>query len=233
MKKVWLLIAVIAIVSCKNEAPIDYALVSGKITNATTNEATIYGLIDRDFREKMTLSEDGSFKDTLKAGSYLFSQGKNRAPLYLSAGDNITINFDAKNFKSSLTFSGKGSEINVYLGAKGAKEKELMGAGTGVYVKEEADYKKVVYEIKTAQEELLAAASGISSAYKEKENRTVKTIGNFKVELGDQVIMIRDLKDNLLKAESVRASEGEDRYKEVCENLEKKIAERKEKGLSV
>jgi len=173
MKKVWLLIAVIAIVSCKNEAPIDYALVSGKITNATTNEATIYGLIDRDFREKMTLSEDGSFKDTLKAGSYLFSQGKNRAPLYLSAGDNITINFDAKNFKSSLTFSGKGSEINVYLGAKGAKEKELMGAGTGVYVKEEADYKKVVYEIKTAQEELLAAASGISSAYKEKENRNI------------------------------------------------------------
>tara|TARA_B110000902_G_scaffold242165_1_gene293250 strand:- start:270 stop:470 length:201 start_codon:yes stop_codon:yes gene_type:complete len=64
-------------------------------------------------------------------------------------------------------------------------------------------------------------------------NRTVKTIGNFKVELGDQVIMIRDLKDNLLKAESVRASEGEDRYKEVCENLEKKIAERKELGLSV
>jgi hypothetical protein len=64
-------------------------------------------------------------------------------------------------------------------------------------------------------------------------NRTVKTIGNFKVELGDQVIMIRDLKDNLLKAESVRASEGEDRYAEVCENLEKKIAERKEKGLSV
>jgi hypothetical protein len=64
-------------------------------------------------------------------------------------------------------------------------------------------------------------------------NRTVKTIGNFKVELGDQVIMIRDLKDNLLKAESVRASEGEDRYEEVCKNLEKKIAERKEKGLSV
>ena len=64
-------------------------------------------------------------------------------------------------------------------------------------------------------------------------NRTVKTIGNFKVELGDQVIMIRDLKDNLLKAESVRASEGEDRYEEVCKNLKKKIAERKEKGLSV
>ena len=63
-------------------------------------------------------------------------------------------------------------------------------------------------------------------------NRTVKTIGNFKVELGDEVIMIKDLKDNLLKAESVRASEGENRFEEVCEGLKKKIAERKEKGLS-
>ena len=63
-------------------------------------------------------------------------------------------------------------------------------------------------------------------------NRTVKTIGSFKVELGDEVIMIKDLKDNLLKAESVRASEGENRFEEVCEGLKKKIAERKEKGLS-
>ena len=61
---------------------------------------------------------------------------------------------------------------------------------------------------------------------------TVKTIGNFKVELGDEVIMIKDLKDNLLKAETVRASEGENRFEEVCEGLKKKIAERKEKGLS-
>ena len=45
--------------------------------------------------------------------------------------------------------------------------------------------------------------------------------------------MIRDLKDDLLKAESVRPSEGEDRFEEVCKNLEKKIAERKELGLSV
>lgn len=61
----------------------------------------------------------------------------------------------------------------------------------------------------------------------------IKTIGNFKIELGDGVIMIRDLKGNLLKAESVRPSEGEDRFEEVCESLKKKIAERREKGLSI
>jgi hypothetical protein len=64
-------------------------------------------------------------------------------------------------------------------------------------------------------------------------NRVIKTIGNFKVELGDGIIMIKDLTGDLLKAESVRPSEGEDRFEEVCKNLEKKIVERKEKGLSV
>jgi len=173
MKKIWLLVAAIAIVSCKNEAPIDYALISGKITNTTINEAAIYGVIDRDFREKLTLAEDGSFKDTLRAGSYLFIQGRNRAPLYVNAGDNITINFDANDFKNTLTFSGKGSAVNVYLIAKGSKEKELMGSGTGVYTKEEADYKSVFSEIKAAQEKLLSEASDISNNYKAKEKRSI------------------------------------------------------------
>jgi|TARA_R110000803_G_scaffold44595_1_gene94258 hypothetical protein len=62
---------------------------------------------------------------------------------------------------------------------------------------------------------------------------TFKIIGNFKVELGDKIIMIKDLKDNLLKAESVKPFESEDRFLELCIALEEKIKDRKEKGLSV
>ena len=62
-----------------------------------------------------------------------------------------------------------------------------------------------------------------------------KTIGNFKVELklSGAVIMIKDLKGNLLKAESIKPFDSEDKFNELCERLEKKIAERTEKGLSV
>tara|TARA_R110000803_G_C11891425_1_gene310994 strand:- start:430 stop:624 length:195 start_codon:yes stop_codon:yes gene_type:complete len=62
-----------------------------------------------------------------------------------------------------------------------------------------------------------------------------KTIGNFKVELGlsGAVIMIKDLKGNLLKAESIKPFDSEDKFNELCEQLAKKIAERTEKGLSV
>ena len=60
-----------------------------------------------------------------------------------------------------------------------------------------------------------------------------KSIGKFIVELGDQVIMIKDQKGNLLKAESVKPFESDDKFKELCLALEEKIKDRKEKGLSV
>lgn len=170
MKKLWMALMALAFVSCENE-PVDYAIVSGKITNANTNEITIYGITDSSFKEKLTLSEDGSFTDTLKVGSFLISQGRNRTPLYLNAGDNIHISFNATDFSKSLLVTGKGNEISNYLIAKTNIENELMGKGTGVYVKEEADYLKIVYNIKKAQNKALEEATGISESHKALEKK--------------------------------------------------------------
>ena len=60
-----------------------------------------------------------------------------------------------------------------------------------------------------------------------------KVIGNFIVEAGESVLMIKNLKGDLLKAESVKPFDSDERFKELCTNLEEKIAERKAKGLSV
>jgi hypothetical protein len=62
---------------------------------------------------------------------------------------------------------------------------------------------------------------------------TTKIIGNYMVELGDNILMIKDLKDNLLKAEAVRPFEAEEKFKELCIKLESKIKERIALGLSV
>lgn len=174
MKKLWLLVATIAIVSCKEEAKIDYAIISGKIMNAESNEATVYG--PNRFNKKITLAEDGTFNDTIKkvqTGTFTLYQARNATPLYLKSGDNVAINYDAKDFKSTLAVSGAGSEISSYLIAKGDKQRELMGQGTEVYVKEEADYKKVMSDIKSAHEALLDAAAGIPDDYKAKEKRNL------------------------------------------------------------
>jgi hypothetical protein len=63
--------------------------------------------------------------------------------------------------------------------------------------------------------------------------KTVKTIGNYKVELGDKILMIKDLEGNLLKAESVKPFESEDKFKELCDRLEQTIKDRVAAGKSV
>ena len=175
MKKLWLLVAGIAIVSCKNEAPIDYAIITGNIANADAKEMALYGTSDRSFKKHtITVNDDGSFVDTVKvAGQFMLYLKRNATPLHLEAGNNITINFDAKDFTKTLALSGTGSEISSYLIAKSNKEKELMGEGTTVYLKEEADYKKTFNDIKTAQKELLNAATGIKADFKAKEERNI------------------------------------------------------------
>lgn len=174
MKKLWLLVATVAIVSCNEESKIDYAVISGKIANADSNEIAVYG--PNRFNKKITLAEDGSFTDTIKkveSGTFTLYQARNATPLYLEGGTNLAVNFDAKDFDNTLTLSGSGTEISTYLIAKGNKEKELMGPGTEAYVKEEAEYKKTMNAIKSAQEELLANATGISDDYKGKEKKNL------------------------------------------------------------
>jgi hypothetical protein len=62
---------------------------------------------------------------------------------------------------------------------------------------------------------------------------TTKIIGNYMVELGDKILMVKDLKGNLLKAETVKPFEAEDKFEELCIKLEARIKERIALGLSV
>jgi len=58
-------------------------------------------------------------------------------------------------------------------------------------------------------------------------------IGNFIVELGNELLMIKDLKGNVLKGESVKAFESEDKFKQLCTDLSETIEKRKAAGLAV
>ena len=43
MNKLWLIIAVFAVISCKNDPPIDYAILSGNIKNKMETGLSING----------------------------------------------------------------------------------------------------------------------------------------------------------------------------------------------
>ncbi len=174
MRKIGLFIAILTIISCKQETTIDYAILSGKIANKSAGEFT-FNSLDRSIKKTIEVAEDGSFVDTLtvKEGVYIIYDGKNRASVNLNKGDNIEINYDANDFENTLTFSGIGSEINNYLAAKSKKEAELMGEGIGIYLLEEDAYKTKISEIKSSSEALLNASSGISEDFKAKEKRNI------------------------------------------------------------
>ncbi len=174
MKKIWLLIALISLGSCKNEVPVDYAIVSGKITNKS-NEDLIIASPDNSFKQVLSVNEDGTFSDTLRVqpNKYVIYQGRNGVALFIEKGNELKVEFDNKKMDSSIAISGKGSEISNYLLVKNNKVKEIVGSGSEIYKKEEAEYKAIRLEVKNATTAILENSKGISEAFKAKELRNI------------------------------------------------------------
>jgi hypothetical protein len=57
-------------------------------------------------------------------------------------------------------------------------------------------------------------------------------IGNFIVECTGDLLMIKDLNGTVIKGESVKAFDSDDKFKKLCVDLTEKIAERKAAGLN-
>ena len=173
MKNIWLFIVALAVVSCKEEVPVDYAIISGNITNIV-GELTINSA-DRSIKEVIKVSDDGSFTDTLrvKSETYMLYDGKNITKVYIDTGSNINISYDASDFNNSLIITGVGSEISSYLLNSGNNERKLKGPGTDVYLLGEDEYKAKFNEIKIASEEILNATKGISKEFKVNELRNI------------------------------------------------------------
>lgn len=175
MKKILLILTVIAVISCQEKAPVDYALVSGIALNKNGGEITITNN-DGSSKKVLTIAEDGSFKDTLRfeAGTYFLVESGKSAQIYLENGSDIVLNFDANDFSNTLSFSGKGSEISSYLFKKGKITNELMGEDRKLfYALDEVNYKAKLQEIKSAVESMLNETKGIVESYKTKEIRNI------------------------------------------------------------
>ena len=136
MKKLALIIAVLFVISCKNQPPVDYALVKGTITNYP--ESKVY------FGEKeIKVADNGMFSDTLRFenGKYKFQDPKHRLDLYVENGFDLTINYDYVDYDNTFTLTGKGVDEYNYEIEKAKAIAEIDEEGKDVYKLEEADYK--------------------------------------------------------------------------------------------
>ena len=173
MNRILVIITIITVISCKQETPVDYVVVHGKITNKS-KELTLNSR-DKSIKEVIRVADDGSFSDTLylNTNTYILFDGKNSVLLYLEKGNNINVSFDKNNFENTITFSGKGSAVNNYLLAKEKAAKEIIGSGTEVFLLDENNYKTKFNKLKSTLEELIKAEKNISDDFKIKELRNI------------------------------------------------------------
>jgi thiol-disulfide isomerase/thioredoxin len=175
MRKIWILIAAISIISCNKEVKKDYAVISGKVINKQSDKIN---LIDgfRDYSKTIPLKKDGSFLDTLnvKEGHYWLRDGDNDTPIYLKKGENLQINYDANNFDESYKIKGNGSKISDYLYQKLKIEQKIRAKGTKIYVLDENDYKTLFQNEKDKLTDLIYSLKGIPKSFTDSEIRNIE-----------------------------------------------------------
>ena len=169
MKKILLsLICVAAIVSCKEETPVDYVLFSGKIANAKIKTLKIVTL-DRKAVKTIVLSEDGSFSDTLVVanGYFNFSLGREYSTFYIEKGDALHVDMDASKFDESIVYTGEGSIANNYLKGKFALNESLRQASDMrmISVLGETEFIAKLDSVKKLGMDLLEKETGLSPAF--------------------------------------------------------------------
>jgi len=138
MKKIVFALATLAIISCKKEEvkPVDYTLITGKITNKNSDKLTI--VKGREMIKKLTLDDQGVFSDTLRIddGQYVIHDGNESALIYIKKAQHFNMTLDTKEFDETIKFTGDGAKAN-----------ELFSKLT--LIKENLDYESLISDNQT------------------------------------------------------------------------------------
>ncbi|MFD1293731.1 TlpA family protein disulfide reductase [Lutibacter holmesii] len=203
MKKIGLLLVLLAVFSCQEKAPVNYALISGKIANNSFTELKIMNR-DNSVNKSVKINENGSFSDTLnfEKGMYFLRAGKNSAKIYIDAGSDILIDVDANDFKNTLTFSGEGVTVSNYLLKKEEKSNEITGDRKDFYALEEAGFKQKAKEVQSEVTAILEASKDVPAAYKASE------LKNLNYEYLASINRYERYHTHFAKVEGFKVSEG-------------------------
>ncbi len=106
-----------------------YAIISGNIKNAT-EKIIVISDYSKSFEKQVSLDDSGNFRDTLfipEPGYYFIKCGQPYSTIFLRDGYNLIINTDANDFQKSMTFSGKGDDVNNFTRARSTLRSKLVG----------------------------------------------------------------------------------------------------------
>ncbi len=137
--------------------------ITGTIENNRAKEITFieYGLpFNFDPNHKVNIGDDGSFKlelDAKEAMYYYFSYNRRNVLMYLIPGDDLNINFDAKQVEATVKYTGSAAELNTYLKDRFVSEQPIARQMKGMYAKEWDAYQEFLDKNKAASQQKLDA----------------------------------------------------------------------------
>ncbi|MCG1034778.1 TlpA family protein disulfide reductase [Polaribacter sargassicola] len=178
MKNLWLLTAFLAMVSCTPEKKIDYTIISGKIENSKADKISIVNQYNTNKKTDIQLAEDGTFLDTIypkiNTHTYLLRQDNSLTEFYAPKGSTTYIKYDANKKDSTLQITGSTAIINNYIIAKNKIYAEKMPKNNEAFLKNEEEFKKILLDLKKAEEDLLTKTDNISDDFKTSEIKNIE-----------------------------------------------------------
>ncbi|AXG71994.1 thiol-disulfide oxidoreductase ResA [Kordia sp. SMS9] len=174
MKKIFILIAVLTVISCANKQKTEnreYIVLSGKIEN---QKAAKISIINNDFTKEISLNAEGIFTDTLRVdtGYYSLYHDRTNATLFLTKGEELKITTDATKFIDSMRFEGKDATSNKFL-----VDKVLRNRGkdpVAIFSQEEGEFIKTMSDIRDVTSQKLKEATDLDEAFIAFEKKNIK-----------------------------------------------------------
>ncbi len=169
-KSIFAILVVALAVSCNGKKDVNYALISGKITNANGNVMVTQ---NRKKVKEITVKEDGTFKDTIfnPEGYYNFSHSRETTPIYLQNGDELTITLDTKQFDETVTYKGYGADENNYLAQKFLTKEKELGDIRALFKLDEDAFLEKQDLVKTKLEKALRGLGGEFAKSEQKKSK--------------------------------------------------------------
>ena len=176
MKKTLYIIAIItAFVSCKTAPKKDFVVLKGTVINQRADHFKVNS-ITSSFNKEIPINEDGTFLDTLrvKEENLMIYDGSNITYAYIEAGNDLSLNYDAEDYKNTIKFTGNGAEINNYLVQKRNRENEILKGSGNVFELNETDFVTKQKEVEAELLKLLGNTQNLPDYYITKEKRNIK-----------------------------------------------------------
>ncbi|MHA7944630.1 TlpA family protein disulfide reductase [Formosa sp. 3Alg 14/1] len=166
-----LLLSMLSLASCKTTPSKDYILLTGTISNTTSEKFRLSG---QGLRMPIALAEDGSFTcDTMFSGTgrYTFTDGRNTAYLYLKTGGTYNLTATINKFKTTAKITGTNPDASNYLLTEYEHNNNLRGVYAEYNSLNETDFSDKQQTIFEANTKYLESFKGLPKEFEEVERK--------------------------------------------------------------